>query len=387
MDRVLVLEDEPTLRKSLCRLLRQNEELAISETGSFRDAVRLLDERPNLIVSDLDLPDGSGLDLLQELALRGLSVPVVFVTAYLSRFQAQLPVSTNIDVVEKPFVHEKFARLIRRRLARQSSAPPNSAFSVADYLQLAGMARRDVCLTISGSNGKHGKIIVQDGQTAWAEDQQGEGVDAFRRLAFLSHAQVNCRPSHTRVPAPNIQGSLEQLLLDAARQLDEGTRSSEPVLDISPSSAPVLDTVVESSKPQPPPIPPRPATRERPVSAAQPREPTTSLDKLLSASVRGVARAQRDGSVIESSGELDPGASSAVAAVAMRHVQELAAELGLGNPLSWHASVGQSSWYVLPSHDGLLVAVGGPSRNPVATLNKVEEDSRSVPGSARQPLR
>src|SRR6185295_17754884 len=269
MDRVLVLEDELALRSSLCRLLRQNQELAVSETGSLRDAVRLLDEQPNLIVSDLDLPDGSGLDLLQALAFRGLRVPVIFITAYLSRFQAQLPASSNIDVLEKPFGQEDFARLIRRRLARHASAPPRSAFSVADYLQLAGLARRDVCLTISAPHGARGKIIVQDGQTAWAEDQGGEGLEAFRRLAFLPEAEVSCRPSDARVTTPNVQGSLEQLLLDAARQLDERGRQSDPVIEISPSSRPQLTTRADNGK-APPPTPPRPVQNEKQVNPSKP---------------------------------------------------------------------------------------------------------------------
>jgi DNA-binding response OmpR family regulator len=372
MDRILVLEDEIALRNSLCRALRQNQELAICETGSLRDAVRLLDEDPQLIVSDLDLPDGSGLDLLQELAFRGLHVPVIFITAYLSRFRAELPVSSNIDVLEKPFAHDDLSRLIRRRLDRRSSGPPNSAFSVADYLQLAGLARRDVCLTISGEHGTRGKIVVQDGQTAWAEDQLGEGVEAFRRLAFLARAEVSCRPSSARVLAPNVEGSLEQLLLDAARQLDERGGDPEVTFESVPASQPTPSHRADGGKAQPL-TPPRPVQKEKQVNKPKPLETTARLDKLISPSVKGAARAERDGSVLEYVGELDAETSCAVATVASRQVEELAAELGLGDVLSWHASLGKSSWYVVQSSDQMLVALGGPNKNPSSTLGKVEE--------------
>jgi DNA-binding response OmpR family regulator len=374
MDRILVLEDELALRNSLCRSLRQNQELAICETGSLRDAVRLLDENPQLIVSDLDLPDGSGLDLLQELAFRGLHVPVIFITAYLSRYRAELPVSSNIDVLEKPFGHDDLSRLIRRRLDRHSSAPPRSAFSVADYLQLAGLARRDVCLTIAGEHGTRGKIIVQDGQTAWAEDQLGEGIEAFRRLAFLPQAEVNCRPSSARVLTPNVQGSLEQLLLDAARQLDEEGGGPEVTFEMVPASQPAPSSRVDSGK-APPLTPPRPVQKEKQVNKPKPLEMTNRLDKLISPQVKGAARAERDGSVLEYAGELDAESSCAVATVASRQVEELAAELGLGDVLSWHASMGKSSWYVVHSQDQMLVAVGGANKNPSSTLGKVEESN------------
>jgi CheY-like chemotaxis protein len=386
MDRVLVLEDEPALRNSLCRLLRQDQELAILDAGSLRDAVRLLDDRPSLIVSDLDLPDGSGIDLLQELAFRGLKVPVIFITAYLQRFQAQLPASSNIDVLEKPFRPETFTDLIRRRLEREQGPSSGSAFSVADYLQLAGLARRNVSLTIAGEHGARGKIIVQDGQTTWAEDQLGAGLEAFQRLAFLPRAEVSCHPSDARVLAPNVQGSLEQLLLDAARKQDElarrppeATRGSDsPSIELEPPSAPAHSQRVDAGR-MPPLTPPRPVHKEKQVNPSKPIKPVTSLDKLISASVKGVARAERDGSVLEYAGELDAETSCAVTTVAARQVEELAAELGLGDVLSWHACMGKSSWYVVHAHDYMLVGVGGPNKNPTTTLSKIEE------GCGRRP--
>lgn len=370
MHRILVVEDEPALRNSLCRWLRQ-EELTPRESGSLRDAVRLLEERPSLIVSDLDLPDGTGLDLLQELAFRGLRVPVIFITAYLARFAPQLPASSNIDVLEKPFAPEDFARLVKRRLAPQASTATGSAFSVADYLQLAGLARRNVCLTIAGAGGVQGMIIVQEGQTIWAEDQLGEGEEAFRRLALLQEAEVSCRPAEVKVASPNVQGSLEQLLLDAARRMDEGAPA---ILETAPEAPPPPRTVNGSSAAKAQPVaPPRPVQKERQVNPSKPLRTAISLDKLISPTIKGIARAERDGSVLEFAGELDAETSCAVATVAARQVEELAAELGLGDVLSWHACLGKSSWYVASSADQILVGTGGANKNPSSTLSKVED--------------
>ena len=119
---------------------------------------------------------------------------MIILTAYLQRFQAQLPASANIDVLEKPFQQAAFTERIRRRLEPPEELPPASAFTVADYLQLAELARRNVCLRIAGEHGARGKIIVQEGQTTRAEDQVGEGIEAFQRLAFLPRAEVSCHP-------------------------------------------------------------------------------------------------------------------------------------------------------------------------------------------------
>jgi DNA-binding response OmpR family regulator len=443
MDRILLLEDEAALRHSLSRLLRQDSDLTIREAGSLKDALALLDERPSLVVSDLDLPDGSGLDLLQELTFRGLNVPVIIITAYLSRFRGLLPVSSNVDILEKPLDSEELISRVRQRLAPAKSAPPRSAFTVADYLQLAGLARRNVRLTITGEGGARGKIVVQDGQTTWAEDQLGDGIAAFRRLAMLPRAEVVCKADDTTIASPNVQGSLEQLLLDAARAHDEheralaaeesrdsgeldsllaAPREKEPVSEVSSAGAGAAGTRRRPSSSTlrlpkvdvvPPRLPPRPALsavgaesapgstgspgsagamaapplpkaagraaeigqKEKPMTMMKPLKPVTSLDKLVTQqnTLSGAARAKKDGSVIDLAGEIDADTTCAVVTVASHHIEELAADLGLGELSSWHLSMGKSTWYVATSADEMVVALGGPNKNPTSTLSKVEE--------------
>jgi DNA-binding response OmpR family regulator len=405
--------------------MRQEADLTIREAGSLKDALALLDERPNLVVSDLDLPDGSGLELLQALSFRGLAVPVIIITAYLSRFRGQLPASTNIDVLEKPLDYSELLSRVRQRLTAGRSAPPRSAFTVADYLQLAGLARRNVRLTITGEGGARGKIVVQDGQTTWAEDQLGEGIAAFRRLALLPRAEVVCKADDATIASPNVQGSLEQLLLDAARTHDERERAlaedsretgeldsllsaphqeKEPVSEVSaaggmrraPSSSSLRSPRAEATPPR---LPPRPAfnagppesatgaaktlprapaesgQKEKPMTMMKPLKPATSLDKLVTqqSALTGVARAKKDGSVVDLAGEIDAETACAVVTVAAHHIDELAADLGLGEISAWHLSVGKSTWYVATGSDEMLVAFGGPNKNPSSTLGKVEE--------------
>jgi hypothetical protein len=59
--------------------------------------------------------------------------------------------------------------------------------------------------------------------------------------------------------------------------------------------------------------------------------------------------------------------------VASRHIEELAADLGLGDVSSWHLSMGKTTWYVANSLDEMVVAQGGTNKNPTATLNKIQE--------------
>jgi hypothetical protein len=101
-------------------------------------------------------------------------------------------------------------------------------FSVADYVQLAGLGGHSVVVSVDAGFSARGEIVVRKGQAWWAKDAHGEGEEAFRRLIIAgglqSRAPARCRPLGA-VPVPrNIQSSLESLLLDTARAWDEGRR-------------------------------------------------------------------------------------------------------------------------------------------------------------------
>lgn len=393
MDKVLLLEDEALLRTALGRALQQVGDVDIIATGSLREAVAALDAQPpNLVISDLDLPDGTGLDLLPELAVRGLRVPVIIISAHLTRFQAELPESPNIEVFAKPFDVAALVAKVRKRLIRAKSEPPPSAFAVADYLQLAGMARRSVVLSIKEGDQLVGEVIVQDGEPRWARDQEGDGESAFRRLALLQRMDVSCKPLSAPLTQSNLSGSLEHLLIDAARHADECRRT--PVV-------PPLETVRAAPPPLPPrplrsrlpPAPPRPGGPMPPIAqptavalpkppnvSVTPQENTVNLSRphpsaqqllALDPSLKTMARADRQGSVLDAAGESDAETACAVATMAARDVMEACAELGFGRALSWQISLGASTWYVAHSQGELVIGQGAISKNPGVTLKKL----------------
>jgi two-component system response regulator MprA len=118
--RVLVIEDDPDLRRILARGLdEEGFDVATASTGS--DALARADiDRPALIVLDIGLPDSDGRDVCQALRSRGVDAPVLFLTARdsapdrISGFGAG-----GDDYLTKPF---EFGELIARlkALARRA---------------------------------------------------------------------------------------------------------------------------------------------------------------------------------------------------------------------------------------------------------------------------
>lgn len=80
--RILVVDDEPGMRKSLAVMLRR-ERYQVTETGSVAEAVgRLKGEPCDLIIADLMMEPLDGLDLLALVRRYHPECPVIVVTAF-----------------------------------------------------------------------------------------------------------------------------------------------------------------------------------------------------------------------------------------------------------------------------------------------------------------
>jgi DNA-binding response OmpR family regulator len=80
---ILLVEDDAALAETLERYLSAHR-LSVTVAGSAEDAARLLSSgmRPGLVILDINLPGGTGWDLLRDQAyLKSGSPPVVITTA------------------------------------------------------------------------------------------------------------------------------------------------------------------------------------------------------------------------------------------------------------------------------------------------------------------
>lgn len=227
MSLVMLIEDEPVLRSSMARGLARLPNVEVIDASLFRDAVRLLDaERPDLIVSDLDLPDGSGVEILNVLDAMGLRVPVIFVTAYLGSFRGQLPNRSDVEVYEKPLPLVKLREVVMRHLdVDHGGAGHESPFSLADYLQLACMGRHSVVLEVMLRGDPVGRIVVVRGQVWSASAGAESGEDAVATLAFGTAGASTMVRRRAGAPGPrDVQRPWQHILLNAARVHDEALR-------------------------------------------------------------------------------------------------------------------------------------------------------------------
>lgn len=290
MARVLVVEDEDTLRTSVVRGLAKLPGIEAMGAGSVAEAIAILDRAaPDVVISDLDLPDRPGLELIGELGGRGIKCPITFVSAYTRAFAPQIPRHANVRVLEKPVPLDRLRDIVQADLEKRSVAPPPPPFAVADYVQLAAMGGHSVRITATGVGGPRSEVVVFHGVLWSARDASGSGAEAFQRLAFAQDLAVECR-SLPREPGPRqIEVGWEGLLLDAARHLDERGSHAGAAEGRKTDTFTVVD-LEEDGAPR---IPPAPQGEPDPFELARERGQDALLARDYAAAFEALSEADR----------------------------------------------------------------------------------------------
>ena len=122
---LLVIDDEPDLR-TLYELTLLREGYDLETAGSVDEALlRLQDRSYSAIITDMRLPDGSGLDLLRWLEKNGRREKAIVITAYGSAENAVEALKAGAyDYLTKPVDLKQFRAVIASALGRGGAGFP-----------------------------------------------------------------------------------------------------------------------------------------------------------------------------------------------------------------------------------------------------------------------
>jgi DNA-binding NarL/FixJ family response regulator len=116
----LIVEDEPTLARALWREFRRHRYAEVVHSlGEARVALRDRDDWSGLVL-DLVLPDGHGLDLLQQIRPTHPSLPVLVLTGELRPDLINQVQVHRAEYVCKPATPENLRSFIRSALTQES---------------------------------------------------------------------------------------------------------------------------------------------------------------------------------------------------------------------------------------------------------------------------
>jgi two-component system response regulator PilR (NtrC family) len=123
---LLIVDDEASLRDFLS-IVFEGEGWAVETAGSLAEA-RLAIQRkePDVVLCDLNIPDGSGIDLLREVKEARPSVAFVMITAYTSTKSAVDALKAGaFDYIAKPFDIEELKIIVGKAVERKELEDEN----------------------------------------------------------------------------------------------------------------------------------------------------------------------------------------------------------------------------------------------------------------------
>lgn len=142
---VHVVDDEPAIL-GLFRNMGRSAGFEVAGYGSAKEFFAGFDEsRIGCLVLDLNLPDGTGIEILQELSARGHQLPVVFMSGMARVSEAVNALKLgSIDFIEKPFDLQQMITALRKAIAADGQRRSATATTDEIRRRFARLTAREV---------------------------------------------------------------------------------------------------------------------------------------------------------------------------------------------------------------------------------------------------
>ena len=160
---VFIVDDDAAVRSSL-RLLVKSVGLSAAVFTSAQEFLSSYDTRqPGCLVLDVRMPGMSGLELQQQLNLRGAVIPVIFITGH-----GDIPMAVEamqhgaFDFLQKPFRDQELIDRIQRALEkdRENRAALGQRARIRERLDSLTPREREVLALVT--SGKANKVMAAD---------------------------------------------------------------------------------------------------------------------------------------------------------------------------------------------------------------------------------
>jgi two-component system response regulator FixJ len=160
---VHVIDDDEAVRDSLAFML-ENADLVVE---TYESAVQFLDRlpgaKPGCIVTDVRMPEMTGLDLVAELKSRGVGMPVMVMTGH-----GDVPLAVEamragvVDFIEKPFAEEVILKAVRDALAQGREEGDRAEEKQAIGRRLASLSARERQVLNGLLDGQANKVVARE---------------------------------------------------------------------------------------------------------------------------------------------------------------------------------------------------------------------------------
>ena len=177
---ILLVEDNLGIQKGLSYSLTKNNYNVIVKSSIKDTKAYLQDNKPNLIILDIALPDGSGLDLYKDY-IKSLNINTIFLTADDNIDNIVFALDTGAcDYITKPFEVRVLIAKINRILSNKSLIIKNIVFDFnkmevfknSNVVSLTSLEKKILFLLVSNKN----KVVTRENLINYIWELTGNDV-------------------------------------------------------------------------------------------------------------------------------------------------------------------------------------------------------------------
>jgi two-component system, NtrC family, response regulator PilR len=124
--RLLIVDDEASIRDMLAFFFHKRGFEVLTASNFTEGQASALRSTPDLVLSDIKMPDGNGLDLLRKIKADSPKTPVIMITAHTSTPDAIEAMKAGaVDYIAKPFNIEELGLIVDRALGEKQLRDEN----------------------------------------------------------------------------------------------------------------------------------------------------------------------------------------------------------------------------------------------------------------------
>lgn len=237
--KILLVDDQPGILEMLSLLLKKRKyEVMTAECGT--DALRLLEtETPDLIISDVQMPEMDGWELFEQVRLHPTAgtVPFIFLTGVSSPPNRVRGLKMGADdYISKPFDSEELVLRIERCLERQTHRGDTlpggrreiggrlGHLSLIDIIQILELNKRSATVTLA-QDSDTAKVYLREGRVEGININGDFDARRFYQLLLWENAGFSVSEYVDEVPPSNrVSRPARELILESARLEDESRK-------------------------------------------------------------------------------------------------------------------------------------------------------------------
>jgi len=259
MIRILFIDDDPQAQKTLSMVLREEYNLVSSLTAA--EGLEVLEKAdPDVVLLDINLPDRSGLDVLDEILQRPEAPPVIMLTAYGDvEFVKRAIRAGAYDYILKPYTLDHLEGTIRRAvenialrrayfqsMTKQAFADPQAM----DKLVGESRALRELKALIGRFAAGDSPVLIQ-GESGTGKELAAEAIHRLSPRSEGPFEAINCGAIPETLVEAELFGSEKGAYTDATsragrfERADGGTIFLDEIGELPPKAQSALLRVIE----------------------------------------------------------------------------------------------------------------------------------------------